>query len=238
MFAIGDNTNGCLGLGHTEYMYCPVELEVFRGDKIAQITGGHQHILLLLTTGSLFSWGFNRFGQAGCQQKIHNNNNNKGDQKEDNEEPEKEEYAKPMLILTNIKMVSSHPFYSVALTHNGAVWCWGYSGQIGLNHPNPTRIEVMKKKNVTFVECACASILMLTHKGSLYYLKNLTSAKKLILQGSLRSIHSITASGPRGFIVLSEGSIYHCYMGRNEKIKPEKIDVQEKVASIWYVKVS
>jgi hypothetical protein len=65
VLAWGQNNYGQLGNGTTTISTVPVEAHLPAGLTITAITGGDEHALALASTGRLYAWGYNRYGQLG-----------------------------------------------------------------------------------------------------------------------------------------------------------------------------
>lgn len=68
VFAWGCGRSGRLGIGGEKTQHQPVEVVFFRGLHATQVSTGHDHSLVLCTTGStnhVYSFGGNAFGQLG-----------------------------------------------------------------------------------------------------------------------------------------------------------------------------
>jgi len=67
VFSMGDNMYGQLGLGDTENRKNPTEIKSLKdfGAKVLQIGCGYKHAAVKTSTGKVFSWGNNSYGQLG-----------------------------------------------------------------------------------------------------------------------------------------------------------------------------
>ena len=61
----GDNSNGQLGFPRSHNGCVPAQLQVLRGETIVTIAAGATHVLALTATGTVYSWGDNRYGALG-----------------------------------------------------------------------------------------------------------------------------------------------------------------------------
>ena len=69
VYAFGENTEGCLGVGHCNPVWDePVLIETFIGKRVIQIASGLLFTLVLCTSKECFSFGLNNLGQL-CQGK-------------------------------------------------------------------------------------------------------------------------------------------------------------------------
>jgi alpha-tubulin suppressor-like RCC1 family protein len=94
-----------------------------------QVSTGSLHALLLKNDGSVWSWGYNWYGQLGVGSKV------------DSKSPVQ------ISSVTGFLQVSAGSTYSVGLKNNGTAWSWGSNDQSQLGIPtsgptmlNPSRI--------------------------------------------------------------------------------------------------
>lgn len=120
----GDNTNGQLGTGNTVHRSSPVQVgslagwaRVFCTTRWALLAG---HSLARKSDGTLWSWGYNSYGQLGLGDKAHR--------------------SSPVQIglLTDWADISGGLEHSIACKTDGTLWAWGrnswrdaYSGEGG-----------------------------------------------------------------------------------------------------------
>lgn len=126
VFAWGDNKYGQLGL-NTSMHNSFVPLEVFQHEGIEQVFSGWTHSAALTSTGEVFIWGRNNYGQLGC---------------------ERDEAYKPELnpALKNIKQLSLGSEHCLAVTEEGKLMSWGWNehGSCG----SGDKKDVMKPQEV------------------------------------------------------------------------------------------
>ena len=65
----GDNSHGQLGFPPSHNGCIPAQLQSLRGETIVNVAVGTYHAVALTATGTAFSWGDNRFGALGRQNK-------------------------------------------------------------------------------------------------------------------------------------------------------------------------
>lgn len=118
----GLNTSYQLGIGDT--MTRPVPTQVLAGassttekyiKNITAVASGEGHVLVATTDGTMYSWGYNNWGQLG------NNTTTTA--------------TKPVKVsnITNVAAISANYYNSMAMTSDGSVYTWGWNeyGQIG-----------------------------------------------------------------------------------------------------------
>jgi alpha-tubulin suppressor-like RCC1 family protein len=114
----GRNTFGALGVNNTTDRSTPVTT-LLGGTNWKSISGsGYFHTIALKTDGTLWTWGYNLFGQLGG-----NNLTTR---------------STPITTLlggTNWKSIACGTYHTVALKTDGSLWNWGRNdfGQLGVN---------------------------------------------------------------------------------------------------------
>ncbi|KAL8096423.1 ultraviolet-B receptor UVR8 isoform X2 [Apium graveolens] len=66
LYTYGWSKYGQLGHGDFEDHLIPHKLDALRTEVISQISGGWRHTMAVTSTGKLYGWGWNKFGQVGC----------------------------------------------------------------------------------------------------------------------------------------------------------------------------
>jgi len=119
VWAWGFNGAGELGDGNTIDRMAPVQVRgpgnvgFLKG--IIAIAGGGNHSLALKNDGTVWTWGYNIYGQLGDGTTINR--------------------TTPVQVngLTNVVAISGGGWHSLALKNDGSVWTWGYNqdGELG-----------------------------------------------------------------------------------------------------------
>ena len=65
LMAWGDNSHGQLGFPPSHNGCVPAQVKDIRGETVITVAVGIQHVLALTATGTVFSWGDNRYGALG-----------------------------------------------------------------------------------------------------------------------------------------------------------------------------
>ncbi|MBM2834368.1 MAG: Branched-chain amino acid transporter, amino acid-binding protein [Candidatus Brocadiaceae bacterium] len=115
LWAWGDNEYGQLGNGKTTDSHeKPVQVSGI--SDVVAVAGGMYHSIALKSDGTVWTWGWNNFGQLG--------NGTKGTN----------EYI-PIQVndLSNVTAIAASWYWSFALKSDGTLWGWGYNawGQLG-----------------------------------------------------------------------------------------------------------
>ena len=122
----GLNSAGELGNGTTNNSALPLQVVGPGGvgylTSITAIMGGELHNFALRSDGTVWSWGFNYFGQLGDGSTNWGNFTNRS--------------TTPVQVfgLTSVKSLGGRGYHSLALKNDGTIWCWGdnASGQLGI----------------------------------------------------------------------------------------------------------
>ncbi|XP_054864225.1 RCC1 and BTB domain-containing protein 1 isoform X5 [Amphiprion ocellaris] len=161
VFVFGLNCSSCLGTGDSLSTIVPKKLDFLQGKKVVSLSyGSGPHVLLATDDGQLFAWGHNGYSQLG------NGMTNQG--------------LSPLLITSNlqnkkVKEVACGSHHSMALTHDGEVFAWGYNncGQIGsgstANQPHPRKVTgSLQGKTAVGITCGQTSSMALANNGEVY----------------------------------------------------------------------
>lgn len=161
VFVMGLNCSGCLGTGDSLATIVPKKVDFLRGKKVVSLSyGTGPHVLLATDDGQLYAWGHNSYSQLG------NGSTNQG--------------LSPVLITANltnkrITQVSCGSHHSLALTHDGEVFAWGYNnaGQIGsgstANQPYPRRVtSCLQGRTAVSVSCSQTSSMTVCDNGEVF----------------------------------------------------------------------
>jgi alpha-tubulin suppressor-like RCC1 family protein len=157
IYCWGFNNTGQMGKGTNGNHSETPEMNEFLSTKcIVDVCCGDWHSLALTSTGEVYAWGDNQFGQIG-----------NGSSKTMESVP-----AKLIFQGHSIIAISCGSLHSMALTENGFVFAWGFNnyGQLGvgntLNMSKPKLIEM----NLSFKKVCCGQkhSLLLTTDGFLY----------------------------------------------------------------------
>jgi alpha-tubulin suppressor-like RCC1 family protein len=129
LYVWGNNASGQLGIGSTTNYNTPLGISNFvGGSSFTIVAGGIDHNLLITSSGKLYTWGNNAYGQLG-----NGNTNN---------------VSTPTQVITDksftIAAVAGNT--SLAITNTGTLWAWGNNAsyQIGdgttTNRSSPVQV--------------------------------------------------------------------------------------------------
>ena len=135
LYVWGGNDYAELGLGHDNSQYTPqsIDPKYFNNKTIQSIYGRYHYTLALMEDGSLYTWGYNVYGELGLG---HNTNQNT-----------------PQLISPDhfenkiIQSIHTGNSNNLTLMNDGSLYSWGCNGQgqLGLGHYDhqntPQKIE-------------------------------------------------------------------------------------------------
>jgi alpha-tubulin suppressor-like RCC1 family protein len=144
LYGFGCNLYGQLGLGDTNHRSTPQLITLPDGKKAEQMVTGNYYNIVLCEDGSLYSFGFNLYGQLGLGDTNHR-------------------YTPQLITLPDgkkAKQAISGSYHIFLLTEDGLLYGWGdkylLGDGIGLEHKvvkracyfTPTALEVLKKLSV------------------------------------------------------------------------------------------
>ncbi len=120
-WAWGDDFNGQLGDNKpANYQWIPVGINATTNNLTSadDISAGYAHSLALKSDGTVWSWGWNHYGQLGTGGAIPGSDSN---------------VPAKITGLTGMTAVAAGGYHSLALTSGGAVKAWGHNnyGQLG-----------------------------------------------------------------------------------------------------------
>lgn len=156
LLAWGYNFDGQLGNGTTTNRLTPARVILPGGVKAAAVAAGSNHSLAVTTTGKVFAWGSNEYGQLG------------DGTTRDRHRP----VAVRLPAGIRVVAVGACYNYSVALTSAGRVLAWGHnrSGQLGdgsrRSSDVPVPVKLPAGVQVTTIAAGGYQTLALTSAGT------------------------------------------------------------------------
>src|SRR5262249_35113115 len=148
----GDNSNGQIGDNTTTNRSLITPAFYISGVKA--VSCGYYHTLALDSTGTVWAWGHNSFGQLGTGDTTNR-------------------YT-PVAVLSGVKAISAGGFFSLALRSDGTVWAWGdnSSGQLGTgdfnNRFSPTPMNGSFNYRIKSISAGTYHSLILNDGNLLY----------------------------------------------------------------------
>ncbi|CAB3382843.1 Hypothetical predicted protein [Cloeon dipterum] len=164
VFGLGTNNNGCLGTGDILPHPEPKRIEILCGQKIKSIqfgcSGNNASVFAIASSGAVFAWGANTFGQLG----LGSNGN----------------VMHPTKILGHLErkkvvQVACGRWHTLALTSKGEVFTFGFNknGKLGVGdkqHKNlPTKVDgPLAGRFVTSIACQYVGSVALLTSGEVF----------------------------------------------------------------------
>ena len=156
--AWGRNSKGELGVGDTRQKSAPTLVSALAGTVVIQLSLS-DHVLALLSSGDIYSWGQNNFGQLGLL--------------------DTQDRITPIRINTMIdipiKTVYCKCASSFALSDTNQLYAWGSNkdGILGIASntaylTHPTHSESASNLGISKFSPSCTHSFILTHDGKVY----------------------------------------------------------------------
>ena len=158
VYAFGDNTRGQLGTGNTTNTDAPVKTSMPAGVVTNAVAAGWDSSLGLTSTGAVYAWGYNAFGQLGI-----------GTTKN---------ASVPVLVHlpagVKATAIAEGQYHGLAVTSTGAVYAWGSNafGQLGTGSTTASSLPVLVHLPAGVVAVAVGAgdshSLVVTSTGAVY----------------------------------------------------------------------
>lgn len=157
VYAWGSGTSGQLGNGTTANSRVPVEVHLPQGVTATAIAAGFTHSLAVTSTGQVYAWGSNSFGELG-----------------DGNTSTRESVPVRVDLPDGVKVTAvAAGRHSLARTSDGRVYAWGYgldgalgNGSFAVNSNRPLLVGPLE--DVTGIAAAEFSSYALTSTGQVY----------------------------------------------------------------------
>jgi alpha-tubulin suppressor-like RCC1 family protein len=158
VYAFGFNGRGQLGTGSTVNSPIPVQSSLPSGVQITAVAAGWDDSLALTSTGSVYAWGMNKYGELG--------------------DGTYHQRTTPVLVHfpagVTIVSIAAGQYHSLAVSSTGTVYAWGYNGygQLGngttVNSNLPGAVSLPAGEVATSVGAGDNHSLVVTSAGDLY----------------------------------------------------------------------
>jgi alpha-tubulin suppressor-like RCC1 family protein len=158
VYAFGFNGSGQLGNGTTTNSVVPVQTTLPAGVTVSAVAAGWDDSLALTSTGSVYAWGMNKYGELGdgtLKQRL-----------------------LPVLVHfpagVTIVAIAAGEFHSLAVSSTGVVYAWGANtyGQLGngttVNSALPVQVLLKSGVVATAVGAGDSHSLVVTSTGAVY----------------------------------------------------------------------
>ncbi|KAK1683279.1 hypothetical protein QYE76_044127 [Lolium multiflorum] len=149
---------GNLGLGDRNDRYVPEKVSLVEEEKMVLVACGWRHTITVSSSGSLYTYGWSKYGQLGH-----------GDF-EDHLVPHKVDALKD----SSTSQISGGWRHTMALTSDGKLYGWGWNkfGQVGAgdieDHCSPVEINFPEEQKVAQVACGWRHTLAFTEKKNVF----------------------------------------------------------------------
>jgi len=229
VYTWGYNSYGQLGNGNNTDSNVPVAVltsGVLSGKTITQVAAGNNHSIALASDGTVYTWGYNGYGQLGNGTSGPGTNSN----------VPVAVYTSGVLNGKTITQVAAGYNHTIALASDGTVYTWGdnYYGQLGngdnTNNSNiPVAVDmigVLNGKTINQVAAGRYHSIALASDGTVYtwgynYFgqlginSNTDSNIPVLVSGALigKTITRVAAGGSHSIALASDGTVYT--WGRN-----------------------
>ncbi|NDI35183.1 S-layer homology domain-containing protein [Chengkuizengella sediminis] len=220
VYTWGGNEFGQLGYETTEiYGLIPQEVSISEGKTIEQVSSGVFHTAVLSSDGTVYTWGYNEFGQLGDGATENNNS------------PQE----LTSLVGKTIEQVSAGGLHTVAIASNGKVYTWGSNefGQLGYETTEeyeliPQEVSIPEGKTIEQVSVGIDYTVALASDGTVYtwgnnefgqlglgdaITENQTTPQE-VMSLSGKTIEQVSAGGEHIAVIDSDGKVYT--WGRNQ----------------------
>lgn len=122
----GDNTYGQIGNGITSTTGISVPIQVAGLSNVIAVSGGDRFTAALKANGTVWTWGWNGFGQLGDGTNTDRPN--------------------PVQVkgLSNVVAIAARDYHTLAIKSDGSVWAWGSggNGELGDNIAADSNVPV------------------------------------------------------------------------------------------------
>ena len=219
LWATGNNENGELGINNTATQKTFVQVVDEQGtgklSNIKSISAGANTTYAITTTGEMYGWGYNGYGQLGIGDTANRIKPTKSN-------------------LQKIKQIAANEYSTIALTEDGEIYGAGYNteGELGLGYNQEKVLKWGKVKdpngkdnitNATQIATGRYHIVVLTNNGKVYSAgynnvyqladgtttyKNVLAPMKDNSDNEMTNIKNIYASGYCSYVLTNNNEVY------------------------------
>jgi RHS repeat-associated protein len=215
VWAWGHNEGGQLGIGTTS-INSTVPVRVSNLTSVSAVAAGHDHSVALKSDGTVWGWGYNRYGQLG------NGSNT------DSSVPV-QVITGNHSFLTGVTKIAAGNYHSLALKSDGTVWAWGSNalGELGNNSTTDSNkpVQVRNLTGVTAIAGGGDNSFAVKSDGTVWdwgsnsngQLGNgtLTSSSVPVQVHNLTGVVSVASAGGTAFARKSDGTVWAWGSGIN-----------------------
>ena len=209
LWSWGGNSYGQLGVNTSGVNNTSSPVRVGALNYWTQVAAGNSHWLAVQSPGTLWSCGYNGYGQLG-----------------NNTSSTSQGASTPIQVgaLTTWTQVAGGNYSSYARQNTGTLWSWGYNnfGQLGqsntTNYSSPVQVGLLSNWTNISVNSTSASALALQSAGTLWAWgynaygqlgnSNTTSQSSPIQIGALTLWKQIAAGGYSSYAIQSNGTLW------------------------------
>ncbi|PSC72205.1 ultraviolet-B receptor UVR8 [Micractinium conductrix] len=158
VFGWGWGRYGNVGDGETQDRHTPTKAKGLEGVKVAQVACGWRHSIAVDEAGSMYTWGWNSYGQLGHGDRI------------DQYIPKRVEALRQQ----RVALVTGGWRHTLAADGEGRVWAagWGKFGQCGVGTNEdvvtPQQVQALAGQRVVLLESGWKHSLAVTDTGRFY----------------------------------------------------------------------
>ena len=185
VFAFGDNTNGCLGVGHDNPILDEAkQIKELQGKHVIQICTGNRFVMVRTRFGELFSWGTNTNGQLAQLDEF---------RKTSIMVPAKVEL--PFAKSIAVKHVCVGYAFGAILTSDGKVYAFGQNdfGQCGTGDRDDREDlnQIFELDPVRQIGCGAKHLVMLSCCNTKMYVCGSNDMGQLGLNCTLKTVPAV-----------------------------------------------
>ena len=218
LWSCGYNGKGELGLGDTTYRSVFTQVTTNINNDVKQVVCGYYFTFILKNDGSLWSCGYNEYGQLGSGTKDYDSHST---------------FTKVTTNINNdVKQIACGRYHTFILKNDGTLWSCGYNeyGQLGLGNTTDrttfTQVTTNINNDVKQIACGYYHTFILNNDGSVWVCgRNNNGQSGLGDATDITTFTKVTndvkqiACGEYHTIILkTDGSIWSCGKNNNGQL--------------------